>query len=148
MDYECFMTILGAIHRGSLGDVEFLVDDDPTVADAVGGGPLQGFTPLMMAAACNRREIVVFLLKSGAGVDREDCNGCTALFHACLHGHAPIVAPLLDAGADPTKLGILGFTPLTGGSFVADTPHAVRGGAHRCAVSTWQAAPPADSWSV
>jgi hypothetical protein len=63
-----------------------------------------GMTPLIVAAAANRYEAILYLLGRGADIDAKDgtSEGKTALIHAVAHGHLGIVECLLKNGADFT----------------------------------------------
>jgi ankyrin repeat protein len=63
-------------------------------ADANVQGTLEGFTPLMTAAAEGLVEVVRLLLAAGADRDLEDKDGDTALSFARQNGHAEVVALL------------------------------------------------------
>ena len=52
------------------------------------------------------------LLELGAAVDVRDMKGASALFTACFHGHAPMVATLLAAGADAVLRNAAGESPI------------------------------------
>ena len=74
-----------------------------------------GETPLMAAARTGVVDSVTALLRHGAGegVDaREGWRGQTALMWAAAEGHAAVVAPLAEAGADVDARSDGGFTPL------------------------------------
>jgi uncharacterized protein len=58
-----------------------------------------GLTALMLAASCDRLEILQQLLAAGADVDRVNQDGTPALMIAAYKGHQQIVAALLEAGA-------------------------------------------------
>ncbi|MDJ0396461.1 ankyrin repeat domain-containing protein [Rhodococcus sp. G-MC3] len=73
--------------------------------DAGGSADLtndKGDTLLILAAYHVRLEAVKALLTLGVEVDRVNDNGQTALAAAVFRRSAPIVAMLLDAGADPS----------------------------------------------
>jgi len=62
-------------------------------------------TPLLLAAAKGRSEIVSLLIKAGASVDNpsslKDFHGCSPLLAAALLGHTECVRVLLASGANP-----------------------------------------------
>jgi hypothetical protein len=55
---------------------------------------------------------VRWLLDRGAALDEPDAHGCTALYLASCEDHTPVVALLLDGGADPTLASGSRMTPL------------------------------------
>jgi len=57
-------------------------------------GTLEGFTPLMTAAAEGLADVVRLLLGAGADRDIKDVDGDTALSFARQNGHAEVVALL------------------------------------------------------
>jgi ankyrin repeat protein len=67
-----------------------------------------GSAPLHVAVLHNKLEMVEYLLRSGAEVDREDHHGCTPFFRALLHGHETIALELLKAGANPLRSSATG----------------------------------------
>ena len=75
------------------------------------GGPEELQERLREAAALGDAEEVRRLLAAGADVNsRNEIDGWTCLHWACKRSHAPVVALLLDAGADrriPTGAGQL-----------------------------------------
>ena len=58
------------------------------------------WTPLHIAANCNKIEAVAALISHGADVNARDEWGKTPLMLASIEGHAKVVEALLDAGAD------------------------------------------------
>lgn len=122
--------------------IEAIEADDPqTVAELLQAGAESqargpnGYTPLMLAAARGRLQILELLLHNGADPEQRDGEtareglkrfvhfagkeqigneplGHTALFAAARQGHAPIIERLLQAGADPNRRDFLDETPL------------------------------------
>ena len=66
-----------------------------------------GSTPLMVAGRHGRHEMVKLLLQHGSvsrQVTATDNEGSAALHHACIKGHAPVVAALLECSPLETRL--------------------------------------------
>ena len=68
-----------------------------------------GLTPLMMCAQAGEMKMAEKLIVYGSDVKQ---TSETALMYASIVGHAPIVAMLLDNGADPYAHNDMGFTAL------------------------------------
>jgi ankyrin repeat protein len=75
---------------------------------------ISGTTPLYLASFLGYEALVRVLLRHmrGRGVDERTTDGFTALWRACLKGHAEIVRALLLGGADHTIADNEGRTPL------------------------------------
>uniref|UniRef100_A0A1X7TUD3 Death domain-containing protein n=1 Tax=Amphimedon queenslandica TaxID=400682 RepID=A0A1X7TUD3_AMPQE len=73
---------------------------------------LLNYTPLHVAAECNRSDAVQWLLSKGATVDSRDKLGQTPLMYAARNGHTQVVTMLLEKGADVTASDIVGWTAL------------------------------------
>ncbi|KAI0103226.1 ankyrin repeat-containing domain protein [Nemania sp. FL0031] len=71
----------------------------------------EGYTPLWKAVRFRRRDVVHFLIASGAGVDLKNNYHRTPLWAAANWGHEAIVRDLLAAGAEVDPEGVWG-TPL------------------------------------
>uniref|UniRef100_A0A8C5BYZ4 Poly [ADP-ribose] polymerase n=1 Tax=Gadus morhua TaxID=8049 RepID=A0A8C5BYZ4_GADMO len=69
-------------------------------------------TPLHFAAGFGRREVVHFLLLTGADVHARDDGGLISLHNACSFGHAEVVTLLLHHGADANSRDNWSYTPL------------------------------------
>ncbi|KAH8295482.1 hypothetical protein KR018_012020 [Drosophila ironensis] len=69
-------------------------------------------TPLHFAAGYGRREVVEFLLNSGACIQACDEGGLHPLHNCCSFGHAEVVRLLLKAGASPNTTDNWNYTPL------------------------------------
>ena len=71
----------------------------------------EGSTALSEAACLGEKDMVSFLVHSGADPNTENCLGRTPLWRAAYNGHDEIVLILLQAGAIPTKADVEGRTP-------------------------------------
>ncbi|MEE6485606.1 hypothetical protein FKM82_014347 [Ascaphus truei] len=69
-------------------------------------------TPLHFAAGFGRKDVVEYLLQSGANVHARDDGGLISLHNACSFGHAEVVNLLLRHGADPNARDNWNYTPL------------------------------------
>ncbi|XP_060624723.2 poly [ADP-ribose] polymerase tankyrase-2 isoform X2 [Anolis sagrei] len=69
-------------------------------------------SPLHFAAGFGRRDVVEYLLQSGANVHARDDGGLIPLHNACSFGHAEVVNLLLHHGADPNSRDNWNYTPL------------------------------------
>uniref|UniRef100_A0A1Y1MGQ1 Poly [ADP-ribose] polymerase n=1 Tax=Photinus pyralis TaxID=7054 RepID=A0A1Y1MGQ1_PHOPY len=69
-------------------------------------------TPLHFAAGYGRRDVVEFLLSTGASIQARDDGGLHPLHNACSFGHADVVRLLLEAGASPNTRDNWNYTPL------------------------------------
>ncbi|XP_044194046.1 poly [ADP-ribose] polymerase tankyrase-2-like isoform X1 [Thunnus albacares] len=69
-------------------------------------------TPLHFAAGFGRKDVVDFLLQSGANVHARDDGGLISLHNACSFGHAEVVSLLLHHGADANARDNWNYTPL------------------------------------
>lgn len=58
--------------------------------------------PLHIAAKLGSTDVIELLLEAGADVNTRDCNGMSALMHACRSGEKNAVEILLSRGADVT----------------------------------------------
>jgi len=72
---------------------------------------LYGRTPLYIAAADDRREIVQVLLSNKADVNAKDIDGRTPLWTAAGNGRAAVVTLLLENGAEMNISDTDGWTP-------------------------------------
>ncbi|MDR1123856.1 MAG: ankyrin repeat domain-containing protein [Elusimicrobiota bacterium] len=61
----------------------------------------QGWTPLMIAAAENHKDVVDLLLANKANPNAQNAFGRTALHFAVRYGYIPIIKSLLTANANP-----------------------------------------------
>ena len=71
-----------------------------------------GYTPLHLAARYGYREIVVYLIKSGARVEAKDCFGATPIHIAACHNHTKVLHVLLEFGAEISSKTFNGSMPL------------------------------------
>jgi ankyrin repeat protein len=91
-----------------------------------------GRTPLAVAAANGRTDLVAELLTAGASVNALDTNGVTPLYLAATNGHEPTVELLLAHGADPNAARPGSSPPLWAavyGGFAGIVTRLVRAGA-------------------
>jgi ankyrin repeat protein len=95
---------------GNVGEVEWLVGQDPGLLDARDSNRM---TPLMWASRGGHVGVVRWLVDQGAAINERNSGGCTALLYACHGGCLPVVELLLERGADTTiALHIDGTTSL------------------------------------
>ncbi len=73
---------------------------------------LDGYSPLMIAAASGKLDFVEYLIDNGAKVDKRYYQGGTALHRAALGGYNDVISVLLDAGANVNMPDLDGMTPL------------------------------------
>jgi tankyrase len=59
-----------------------------------------------------RREVVEYLLSTGASINARDDGGLHPLHNACSFGHADVVRLLLSAGAPASARDNWNYTPL------------------------------------
>ncbi len=73
---------------------------------------LDGFTPLMIAAAMGKVDFAEFLINNGANVNMRSYTGLTAMHRAAQEGHTQIILLLSEADALIDMPDNEGFTPL------------------------------------
>ncbi|XP_063925909.1 uncharacterized protein LOC135139554 [Zophobas morio] len=69
-------------------------------------------TPLVLASSGGHKQIVDYLVKSGAEINRSDKEGFTPLYLAAQNGHEEIVKYLVKFGAEIDRCANSGRTPL------------------------------------
>ncbi|GFO31803.1 ankyrin [Plakobranchus ocellatus] len=79
-----------------------------------------GISPVSVAAAIQRADVVQCLIQAGADVNIQSISGRTPLIQAITSQNLTIVQKLLDAGADPNLADSKGCTPLFTCLFVSD----------------------------
>lgn len=86
------------------------------VLDALDGDIVDAKTPLiasiLLPEGHTRCKFAELLLQRGAGVNRQDGNGRTALSYACESGHLDAVKILVQNSADPEVVDVWGNTAL------------------------------------
>lgn len=98
------------VEKGNVLRVAGSLKRRPLLAHVTTGWHRQ--TPLMLASRKGRWDVVKLLLEHGARVGAVDSQGCDALLHATLGGHAAVVSLLLAHGADPYVEALLHDAPL------------------------------------
>lgn len=90
--------LLIAATEGDLKTVRQLLSDgaDPNAFGRVGGKPIDGRTPLMIAAAQGNAPMVALLLAMGAEAVTQDNRGQTALMHAAMNSHAAAIQAIFE----------------------------------------------------
>jgi ankyrin repeat protein/beta-lactamase regulating signal transducer with metallopeptidase domain len=114
-------TFSGDIHqavvKGNIEAVGALLDVQPGRLESL---DKRGFSPLHIAIKTNRPEIVRFLVKRGAKLDRKSANGLTPLFIALDLSRGDMAALLIEKGADVNIKGYRGRTTLHMAARAAD----------------------------
>ncbi|XP_056386197.1 poly [ADP-ribose] polymerase tankyrase-2 isoform X3 [Hyla sarda] len=98
-----------ACRNGDVERVRKLVSTDNVNSRDTAG---RKSTPLHFAAGFGRKDVVEYLLQSGANVHARDDGGLIPLHNACSFGHAEVVNLLLRHGADPNARDNWNYTPL------------------------------------
>lgn len=89
--------IFDACRTGDIPTIQRLYEANPQVINSVDP---KGFTPLILAAYNDQREVVDFLIEKGVALDAQDAAGNTALMGVSFKGYKEIAKKLIDAGAD------------------------------------------------
>ena len=116
------LTVFEAAAAGDLARVRELVGANPAQANGVAP---DGYSALGLAAFFKRRDVVRYLLESGADPRPASRNGGFTPLHSAVATDAgaadvEIVRMLLDKGADPNARSQSGSTPLHTVAFTAD----------------------------
>jgi ankyrin repeat protein len=101
--------IIDAIRRGQAAAVQDRLAQGMDLHFRAGHS---GETPLHIAAAYNRGEIVRILVTAGADIDRRDRQGQSPLFYAADKGGIEALGTLLELRADPNHAAYSGRTAL------------------------------------
>jgi len=100
---EIFDKFFKACDRGNIDEVINLFEKvkNPEVKmQLIDSEHSTGFTPLVTACYSARYEVVEFLIKQGANIDKPDVDGQTPLMMACGRGDINTVKLVLQNGAD------------------------------------------------
>jgi ankyrin repeat protein len=95
---QACQNLLAAVNSGDMNRVKILVEtahDNCTTDD----DDVQ-YTPLMLAAANGRVDLVQVLLDGGANIETRNPHGWTSLHVAAFQGHLEVCRKLLDSGAE------------------------------------------------
>lgn len=99
-----------AARQGDLGTVTTILESHPELIELLDE---IGASPLWVAAANGKTNVVRALLARGADPTNATIDGLTGLHWAALHGYYDVCVALLDAGADVNaRSKIQGNTPL------------------------------------
>jgi hypothetical protein len=106
--------IVNAVNAKDVAKVSTLLQSNPKLVSATftGGGPVDGWPLLMIAAYNDDKPTVELLLRSGADVNDKNYDGEVALHYAASGGYTDIVQMLLDHNADINVKSEMGATPL------------------------------------
>jgi len=116
------LTVFEAAAAGDLSRVREIVTQDPAQANATAP---DGYSPLGLAAFFKRRDVVRYLLETGADPRPASRQGGFTPLHSAVATDAgasdiDIVRMLLDKGADPNAKSQSGSTPLHTVAFTGD----------------------------
>ena len=100
---EGLLTLAGGVdtdsdHKKVVECARIVLDMEGEKVDCV---QRQGMTPLMLASRGGCKELVAWLVKKGADMNRRDSEGWTALMFSVDRGMGEVARLLLDSGADP-----------------------------------------------
>ncbi len=100
--------LIAAVKRGDLPDVKVFLEQgvDVNCTDE------SGYTPLTMAAACDKTEIIDFLVDKGANLEQWGFAGLTPLMWAAYNRKEESVQRLLEKGVNPDARGAYGNTAM------------------------------------
>jgi len=102
-----------AAANGDLQRVHMLLQANPNLISTTDYHFMDGFTPLLAAAANDHLDVVAFLLSKNSDVNAGDIDrGWTALHYAASDGDAGMVKLLMAKGANVNAAGRTGDTPL------------------------------------
>lgn len=99
---------LACRNKCSMRTIEALLEKIP---DIVHYSSTEMTSPLHIASAQGRVELVELLIKYGAMLNAQDFDGDTPLHEAALHMKHEVVSILLHAGAEPEIRNFSGYTP-------------------------------------
>lgn len=100
---------LSAVHYAAKNDFGNIINSVPEFINY--GTEKEGFSPLMYAIACNKRNCINEIVKT-SDLSYKTEAGCTALHIAANQGTPEIIQILTNAGADYTSKNSDGQTPL------------------------------------
>jgi len=104
--------VFDAATQGDLGKMKSLLANDPELVKAK--DPVRQWTPLFWAVEKGHKEVIDFLIASGADVDARDKYAGSPLYRAAAYGDEKVVESLLANGADANAVDIYGRTALHG----------------------------------
>jgi ankyrin repeat protein len=105
---KAIVAFFNALSDGDVAEVGKLLDEDGRLVE---GRP--GITPLLFAAGRGHVDVVRLLLERGADIEARNEQGGTALHYALLpSSNEGVLDVLLDWGADASRTGLRGVTPL------------------------------------
>ena len=78
------------------GDIDSLEKIYDLNKDAINAVDNKGFTPLILSAYNNQKEVVAYLLEKRSNVNAQDASGNTALMGVCFKGNFEIAKMLID----------------------------------------------------
>ncbi|GAB5033888.1 Hypothetical protein NocV09_01600040, partial [Nannochloropsis oceanica] len=105
--------LVQAVVAGDVAEVQRLVAAYPELGRVLTAADMQGrTTALIEAAQRGHVQMVLYLLRRGAGIDQVGEKHRTALYWAANKGQVDVVLTLLSHRADPSRSDLRGRTPL------------------------------------